>query len=68
MMWMGERNSVRPLNWKHAALGGAGIALGGAFLWLAMRDIEPAVVASTLKQVNVHWLAVAIATIWRPWA
>jgi uncharacterized protein (TIRG00374 family) len=57
---MGERNSVRPSNWKRAALGGAGIALGGVFLWLAMRNIDPAVVASTLQQVNVHWLAMAI--------
>jgi hypothetical protein len=33
---------------------------GGAFLWLALRDFEPAVVASTLQQVNGHWLVVAI--------
>ena len=43
-----------------ADLGGAGIALGGAFLWLAMRDIDPAVVASTLRQVNGYWLVVSV--------
>lgn len=64
MTWMGERNSGTPGSgpkWKRAVLGGAGIALGGAFLWLAMRDIEPGVVASTLRQVNGHWLVAAVA-------
>jgi uncharacterized protein (TIRG00374 family) len=63
-MWMGRRNSGDPgggRNWKRAVLGGAGIALGGALLWLAMRDVEPAVVASTLRQVNGYWLVVAVA-------
>jgi uncharacterized membrane protein YbhN (UPF0104 family) len=62
-MWMGGRDSGGPgggRNWKRAVLGGAGIALGGAFLWLALRDIEPAVVASTLRQANGHWLVAAV--------
>src|SRR5262245_54805326 len=63
IMWIGESNSGRPgrgANWKRAALGAAGIALGGAFLWLAVRVIDPAVVASTLHRVNVHWVVVAV--------
>jgi len=63
-MWMGRRNSGDPgggRNWKRAVLGGAGIALGGAFIWLAMRNVEPAVVASTLRQINGHWLVAAVA-------
>jgi uncharacterized protein (TIRG00374 family) len=63
-MWMGRRSSGDPgggRNWKRAVLGGAGIALGGAFLWLAMRNVEPAVVARALRQVNGHWLIAAVA-------
>jgi glycosyltransferase 2 family protein len=62
MMWMGGRNSGGPggRNWKRAVLGSAGIALGGAFLWLAMRDIDPAIVASTLRQVNGYWLVASV--------
>jgi uncharacterized membrane protein YbhN (UPF0104 family) len=62
MMWMGGRNSRNPGRvWKRAALGGAGKALGSTFLWLAMRHVEPAVVARTLQQVDRRWLVVAMA-------
>jgi glycosyltransferase 2 family protein len=62
-MWSGWHESVYPgsgQSWKRAVLGGAGIALGGTFLWLAIRDIDPAVVASTLQQINGHWLVLAV--------
>ena len=60
-MWMGGGNSAVPGRGRQrAGLGGAGIALVGAFLWLAMRDIDPAVVASTLRQVNGYWLVVSV--------
>ena len=36
-------------------MGGAGIALGGA-----MRDIDPAVVLSTLQRVNGRWMVVTV--------
>lgn len=65
-MWIGWRNSGGPgsgPNWKRVVLGGAGVALGGAFLWLAMRDVEPAVVASTLQQINGPWLVVRSCSI-----
>ena len=63
-MWMGGRDSGSPgggRSWKRATLGGAGIALGGVFLWLALRNVEPATVLTTLRQVNGHWLVVAVA-------
>jgi uncharacterized protein (TIRG00374 family) len=64
MMWISERNRKDPRGWrnlKRAILGGAGIVLGGAFLWLALRDVDSAVVETTLRQADRKWLIVAVA-------
>jgi glycosyltransferase 2 family protein len=64
MMWMGGVDSRGPgsgAKWKRAALGGAGVTLGSVFLWLAIREVDPTIVARTLRQINVHWLIMAVA-------
>lgn len=42
-------------------LGGAGVILGGVFLWLAVRNIRPADVAAALRRVDANWLIIAVA-------
>ena len=46
---------------KHFLVGGAGIFLGGVFLWLAMRNVDPAVVQTTLRQADIEWLTAGIS-------
>lgn len=46
---------------KRAILGGAGIGLGGVFLWLATRSLHPAEVAATLRQLDGNWLIAGVA-------
>jgi glycosyltransferase 2 family protein len=48
---------------KHILLGGAGVLLGGAFLWLAMRNVNPADIRMALRQMDAHWL-IAGATVY----
>src|SRR5262249_4236895 len=56
-----ERESQRGgPNWKHALLGGTGIVLGGAFLWLAMRNVARSDIETTLRQVDVKWLGIGV--------
>jgi uncharacterized membrane protein YbhN (UPF0104 family) len=47
--------SVR-LSWKPALLGGFGILLGGLFLGLALRHINPTDVTAALRQMDWGWL------------
>ncbi len=46
---------------KHAILGSAGIVLGGVFLWLATRALDPADVATALRQLDRNWLIAGVA-------
>jgi uncharacterized protein (TIRG00374 family) len=46
---------------KHAILGSAGIVLGGVFLWLATRALDPADVATALRQLDPNWLIAGVA-------
>jgi glycosyltransferase 2 family protein len=46
---------------KAVIFGGAGIVLGGVFLWLAVRDIDRTDVESTLLHVNPNWLIAGVA-------
>lgn len=45
---------------KHVLLGGLGILLGGVFLWLAMRTINPADIETTLRKVDIEWLIAGV--------
>jgi glycosyltransferase 2 family protein len=47
--------------WRHAILGVIGIALGGAFLWLAVRDIGRSDLEVALRHVEPKWLIAGVA-------
>lgn len=56
-----ERTSHRGRrNLKHAMLGGAGIVLGGVFLWFATRGLHSADVAAALRQLDRNWLIAGV--------
>jgi hypothetical protein len=57
---MSEYKLVRG-RWKGALLGVAGIGFGGVFLWLALRDIDPAEARAALRQLNRFWLLAGVA-------
>jgi uncharacterized protein (TIRG00374 family) len=61
-MWSrgGQESPGGTRSWKTGLLGGSGIVLGGVFLWLAVRHVEPADVAAALQQVDRGWLAAAV--------
>ncbi len=48
--------------WRRVALGGLGIALGGAFLWLAVRDMSHSDIEAALRQVDSKWLVAGIVS------
>jgi glycosyltransferase 2 family protein len=48
-------------SWKPILLGGSGIVLGGVFLGLAVRHVDPADVAAALQRLDRGWLIAAVA-------
>lgn len=48
-------------HWKHVILGGAGILLGGVFLWLAVRDLDLRDIETVLRQLDPQWLIAGVA-------
>ena len=57
---MTTHHGERKKRLKHFFVGGAGVLLGAMFLWLATRNLDPAVVESTLRQADVAWLIIGI--------
>jgi uncharacterized protein (TIRG00374 family) len=57
---MTTRHGERKKRLKHFLVGGAGVLLGGMFLWLAVRNMDPGVVETTLRQADVAWLIIGI--------
>jgi len=47
--------------WKSGLLGLVGISLGGVFLWLALRNIDPAEARAALRQLDRSWLVGGVA-------
>ena len=45
---------------KHMLVGGAGILLGGAFLWLAVRNVNPVDIGTALRKTEPDWLIAAV--------
>ena len=45
-----------PVRWEGALLGVTGIGFGGLFLWLALRNIDPAEARASLRQLSRFWL------------
>jgi len=56
-----RESSPRTRTWRHAVLGGAGVVLGGLFLWLAVRHLDPGDIATALRQMDSKWLIAGIA-------
>ena len=48
-------------NWRRAALGGLGVVIGGVFLWLALRHIDPGDLARALREMDGKWLIAGVA-------
>jgi glycosyltransferase 2 family protein len=48
-------------HWRRVFLSALGIALGGVFLWLAVRNVNPRDVETALRQMNRLWLTTGIA-------
>lgn len=46
--------------WKHGIVGAFGFLLGGAFLWLAMRNIDLADLEMTLRRIEIPWLLAGV--------
>ena len=55
-----RESSPRTRTWRHGVLGGAGLVLGGLFLWLAVRHIDRGEVATALRQMDGTWLIAGI--------
>jgi hypothetical protein len=57
---MPTHHGERKKRLKLFLIGSAGVFLGGMFLWLATRNMDPAVVETTLRQADVAWLIIGI--------
>ncbi len=49
-------------NLKRAVAGVLGILVGGVFLWLALRHIDPGELKAALHEIDGKWLVTAVAT------
>lgn len=54
--WKMDRARTR----RHILVGGAGILLGGAFLWLALRNVNPVDIGTALRKAKPEWLITAV--------
>jgi glycosyltransferase 2 family protein len=48
-------------NLKRAVAGVLGVLIGGVFLWLALRHIDPRELKAALHEMDVNWLITAVA-------
>src|SRR5208282_2987673 len=48
-------------NWRRASIGTLGVVIGGVFLWLAMRHIDPRDLESALREMEGKWLIAGVA-------
>jgi glycosyltransferase 2 family protein len=55
-----RKNLFGGRNREHVLLGAIGFLLGGVFLWLAMRNVNPADIKTTLRQVDIGWLIAGV--------
>jgi uncharacterized protein (TIRG00374 family) len=55
-----RKNLIAGRSREHVLLGAIGFLLGGVFLWLAMRNVNPADIKTTLRQVDIGWLIAGV--------
>jgi uncharacterized protein (TIRG00374 family) len=48
-------------NWRRATIGALGVVIGGVFLWLALRHIDPRDLERALREMEGNWLIAAVA-------
>jgi len=48
-------------NWRRAAIGTFGVVIGGVFLWLALRHIDPGDLERALREMEGKWLITGVA-------
>ena len=47
--------------WRRAAIGALGVVIGGVFLWLALRHIDPRDLERALREMDGKWLIAGVA-------
>ncbi len=47
-------------NWRRAAIGALGVVIGGVFLWLALRHIDPRDLERALREMQGKWLLAGV--------
>jgi len=63
-MEIGDREPQAPSgnrNWKRTAIGTFGVVIGGVFLWLAMRHVDPRDLETALREMEGKWLIAGVA-------
>jgi uncharacterized membrane protein YbhN (UPF0104 family) len=48
-------------SWRRAAIGALGVVIGGIFLWLALRHIDPGDLERALREMDAKWLIAGVA-------
>ena len=62
-MRTGDRKPEAPSgsrNWKRASIGVLGVAVGGVFLWLAMRHVDARDLETALREMEGKWLIAGV--------
>ena len=48
-------------SWRRAAIGALGVVMGGVFLWIALRHIDPGDLEHALREMQGKWLIAGVA-------
>ena len=48
-------------NWRRVAIGALGVVIGGVFLWLALRHIDPRDLSALCREMEGKWLLAGVA-------
>jgi uncharacterized protein (TIRG00374 family) len=48
-------------NWRRASIGTLGVVIGGVFLWLAVRHVDPRNLERALREMEGKWLIAGVA-------
>ncbi len=56
-----EQTSSAIRNWRRVAVGTFGVVIGGVFLWLALRHVDPRDLERALREMDSKWLIASVA-------